>query len=1341
MFQQSEQQGNSKRTILMVRELGVRSRRGIGRLLFFLSLLMGMTSFAVAQTGQGAIAGRVTDATGAVVQKANVQVTNTETQVSLTTKTNSDGVYSVQSLNPGDYTVTVSGQGFETSVTNEVIVHAAQQPTINVSLKVGKESSEVTVVAQDALLSTDTSDVTTTVDHKIVEDLPYPDRSSLEAVLLVPGVTGDPSVPGGVFSENPVITTGAVVPGASISVGGAAPGTTPIMVDGSDVTQASYARSGINLSGQIVQETTVITSGLSAQYGRTSAGAIVQTTKSGTNQYHGGVTWRHTDPFFNAWPLGTTAPSDLHENYFGAYVGGPVWIPKVYDGHGKTFFFVGVEPARLDNKQGYRGAFDTPDDLAGHLYNSYALLNQTTLKNSGYAVALAAARTGSINYQTTYDLTTGIPNGAYDTTKIKPVCYNLQSNCAAQTAGGIDDVSAILVHNSFAQLVTSLLPTPSNPGPFIRFDNAGATYDQSGNNASYLRGVFDVDNRYSVRIDHQFGNSDQMWGRYTNVPITGTRVFALSLDNTLNQVPTDKILSQDVAIGYTHVFSGSLVNELHYSFLRVNEKRLPYEAALSKDWAGSNGLTPAVLGKGFPNLGTLGTGTLQVGAETPYGDVDENFILGDNVTWTRGTHVLQFGADFRWIQSNEYDPSLQYGGKYTFGANQTQSAISNGKGGDALATFMLGEITTYAASPVAVPGYYRWKYFAGYFQDNWHALPKLTLNLGLRYDVAVPREEKFNNQPIFLPSASGTSSSGVSATGAFCFSGQCGLGRSLWPTNWYGLEPRVGIDFAPTPRTTLRASYGLMRLPLSGYEISPDPDLNTSSTPTTYTSGGTNPLIEPNYLSNPVAPLTSAYTALNGGRGPFYAPPGISPAYVSPSTSVPYSQTWNFTVQYEPTSKTLVQVTYQGLKGTHLIGPTNGNSSPNSPFASSLNLPSLSTLTGIIQNHASLSATPTNAYFPNGGNAGETGLQAFAPYQNFWNSPLTQLYPRTGTSEYNGLYVSAVQRYASGLSLLAYYTWTKSLDNVADTNYGNSGDFGTSAPQNPNSSAGEYSVSSFDQPSRLKAGYVYELPIGKGKLLSTHHDWLNNVIGNMSTSGIMTIASGFPNYVDYAAAASLYTNLGNPGNWVTFPNASTPGCTPTTGNTYCAGQAALPPGYVLRPNLIPGVPLINPAYKHTKASQLNPFGLPQFNGGSFTPYLNPAAFGCTANAAGAYVTCNPPGSPDNPQLGNAPRTLAAARSPREFMFDARFTKGFQIGSRYELKAFVNLNNAFNHPVYFAANNTANDPLTNGITTTSTSYSGPTPTFQSTFNATQFGHLNVNTGNLSRVIRVGAEFTF
>jgi hypothetical protein len=1253
-----------------------------------LSLLLSYASSInlTAQTSQGMITGRVTDANGAVITKATVQVTNNDSGTTVVTATNPDGIYSISSLNPGQYSIKIAGQGFETEVVNTVTVAAAQTVSINVTLKVGTTSETVTVEAQYALLSPDTSDVTTTVDHKIVLNLPYPERSSLEAALLVPGVTGDPSVPGGIFSENPVITTGPVVPGASISIGGAPPGTSSILIDGSDVTQASYARTGINLSGQDVQETTVISTGLSARYGRTGGGIIVQASNPGTNQYHGAVTWRHTDPSFNAFPLGSTAPNAQHENFYGFYVGGPVWIPKIYNGHSKTFFFVGVEPARISNVLGFRGSFDTPADLNGQLHNSLALLNQTTLKNSGYAAAIAAPRVGGIYFNTKVNAN-GFPNGP------------LGSAPARQATGpsGVDDVSAQLAQNPFAQFVISQLPTPSNPGPYIRFDNPNGTYQNDGTNATYRRGVINRDNRYSFRIDHQFNNSNQIYGRYSVVPLSGPRFFALAIDNPLNQVPTDTVNAHNLALGYTHVFSSALVNNFHYSLLRVNQQRTPPASALSTDYSAKYGLTPATAGKGFPNLGTLGTSTLQIAADTPYSIIDQNFIAGNDLTWTKGNHLFQFGGDFRWIQSNQYDTSNLFGGKYSFSATATNTTgTSAGVGGDALATFILGTVFSYSAAPVAVPGYYRWRYDAAYFQDDWHVTPKLTLNLGVRYEVELPRQEKFNNQALLRLNTPGTLNN-IATTTAFCFSGACGAGKSLWPVNWHGIEPRIGLSYAPTSRTTIRAHYGIMRLPLTGYENTPDPNFNVASQAVGNQSGGITPNSTVNYITNPVAPLTSAYTALNGVRGPILSSVGLSPVYVDQTTTVPYTQSWNLTLQYEPTSRTLLQATYQGLKGTHLIGA----------FTGSLNVPSIATLVSQVQSHANLSAFTPNPYgiVQNGAVLTETNLQQLNPYQNFFNQPLPEIYPRRGTSEYNSLYLNVVQRYSSGLSLLAFYTWSKSMDNVPDTNAGNSGDFGSAPPQDPHNSYSEWSVSSYDQPSTLKGGYVYDLPLGVGKRFNTHNRILDQLIGNISTSGIVTVASGFPNFV----------LLGSTGYFTSFTPSGSQSCSTKAPTTYCA-STALPTGYTLRPNLVHGVPLINPNWKQ------NPFGL---NGGNFTPYLNAAAFAA-------------PGSLNNPALGNAPRTLTGARSPRETMFDARVSKGFSFHERYKLNLTATLNNAFNHPVYFAANNTANDPLQTAVTPVTT---GGKPSI--TFNpaASTFGHLNINTANLSRIIRVGAEFTF
>lgn len=1227
-----------------------------------------------AQTGQGSIAGTVRDSSSAFVPGADVEVLNTATGVKQVTKANGAGAFSVVSLNPGNYNVTVSKEGFDRAVTNAVTVSAAQATTLNVTLQVGASTQTITVTSEDSLLSKDTSDVTTTVDHAVVEALPYPERSSLEAVLLVPGVNGDPLQPGGIATENPNAYTSYVVPGASIAIGGAPPGTGSVLVDGSDVTQGSYARTGVNLSGRDVQETTVIVTGLSAKYGRTSGGVIVQTSKPGTNAYHGAITYRHTDPFFNAYPLGSSIRNALHENYYGFYVGGPVWIPKLYDGHNKTFFYVGVEPARMNNQFAFRGTFQTPDELKGHLHNSLALLNQSILKSQGYAAALAAPRIGTINYQSTIDAN-GFPNGPYNAALIRAIPN--------------DDVSQQLAQNPLAQYVLSQFPTPGNPGPYIKFDSPDGASQNDGTNAIYKRGVVNTDNRYSIRIDHQFNNANQIFVRYTDIPVVASRFFAVSQDNPLTIVPSDSAHTRNIALGYAHLFSNSVVNNFRYSFLRVKQQRLAPPSTQTQDFAAKYGLTPASFGKGFPSLGNLNQNgvsyTMQMGIANAAIQVDQNFIAGDDVTWTHGRHVFQFGADVRWIQSNQYDLSGATGGKYTFSGNQTNNGSA---GGAPLATFILGTISTFSNTPVSVPGYYRWHYYAGYFQDDWRVTPNLTLNLGLRYEIEMPRTEKFNNQAYIRLNYPG-SLNGYSTSTAYCFSGACGLPRTLWPTNYRGFEPRVGIAYAPNSRMTMRAAYMLSRLPLSGYENIPDPNFNVASQTVGNQSGGVTPNSTVNYITNPVGPLTSAYTALNGNRGPILYSTGLAPVYVDQSSAVPYSQTWSLTVQYQPLAKTLIQVTYQGLKGTHLVGPFNG----------ALNTPDIGTLITAVRNRENLGRSAPNPWgiTQNGALVSETNLQLLNPYQNFFQQQLPEIYPRRGTSEYNGFYASVNQRYGNGFSLIANYSWSKSLDNVPDTNTGaNSGGFGSANPQNPLYVENEWSVASFDQPSRLKAGYVYELPFGRGKRFDTHMGILNQLIGNLSTSGILTIGSGFPNYVV----------LGSTGYFTSFTPNGTKGCTTTGTNQYCSASA-LPQSYKLRPNIVPGVPLIN---KNWKKNAFTP---------QFTPYLNPAAF-------------TTPGSPNDPALGNAPRTLANARSPRETMFDAMVSKGFRFQERYQVNITGTFSNAFNHPVYYGVNNTLQ-----GTVSTSNVTGTVTPNLSASF-----GQFNQSqTAGMSRIIRLGAEFVF
>jgi hypothetical protein len=276
---------------------------------------------------------------------------------------------------------------------------------------------------------------------------------------------------------------------------------------------------------------------------------------------------------------------------------------------------------------------------------------------------------------------------------------------------------------------------------------------------------------------------------------------------------------------------------------------------------------------------------------------------------------------------------------------------------------------------------------------------------------------------------------------------------------------------------------------------------------------------------------------------------------------------------------------------------------------------------------------------------------------------------------------------------LSYYTWSKSIDNYPSVGNGSSGGSGSTNFQDSANATGEKGVANYDQPSTFKAGYTYQLPIGPGKSLNINNRFLYMLAGGFSTSGIATVASGFPNYI----------TLGTAGYFQSQPLPANP-----TSGTLGAPTSALPDGDVLRPNIVPGVPLINPNWRR------DPFGL---NGGG---YLNPRAF-------------TTPGSVGNPQFGNAPRTLTDARSPRELLFDMGVRKNFPLkNERYRFEINANFLNAFNHPVFFGVNSHA---VYSAFTPT-----GPNPV--APVQTVNFGALNSGqTASLSRVIQIGGRLSF
>ncbi|MGD0776629.1 MAG: TonB-dependent receptor [Candidatus Solibacter sp.] len=778
---------------------------------------------ANAQSSFGALTGSVTDPVGAAVPQVVIKATNIETGATAQTTTDETGLYNIFSLIPGSYKLEAQKAGFERTDVEHVTLSTSLTTSVNIVLRIGKVSDTITVSAQAPLLTPTTPTVATTVEQDIVTSLPYGERGTLGVALLVAGVQGNPFDSMGVDSENPGPYTGYVLPGASLGVGGAPPGRSIILVDGSDVTQTSFPRAGIQVSGDMVQETTVIVGGIPAQYGRTMGGAIVQSTRGGTNGLHGAASWRHNDLGFNAFPTGAVVKAQNHQQFFGGVVGGPILLPKLYNGKNRTFFYFGFEPSRLQTTVNQQGRVPLPSDLQGDFSNNYDFINTTILASQGAAAALAAPRTGGVYYQSAINAD-GFPTGP------------LYSSNSQYVAVPNNNLSAQLAKNPFAKYLLSNMPTPQNPGPYFTFFNQNGLWNNAGNNVSYIRGVNNTDNRFAARLDHNLSDKDRLFIRFTNVPLTSARFFGLPASFPGSLSPSDQSWANDSALNETHVISPSMVNELRLMYMRNRQIRGENVAATSKDWGASFGLTPAINGAGFPQV-AFGPAVFNgpaFGTTGLLADVDENYQFSDDVTWTHRNHTIRFGADIRRLQSNQLNLGGLYGGAYSFNNTQTNNGSTGGTG---YASLILGLIGGYTNTPVEVPNYYRYHYYAGFVQDDVKISPTLTLNLGVRYEVETPRIDKLNYQGTFIPSLTGTLN-GLPATGAFCFSGSCGLPTSLWPTNHLGFEPRLGVAWAPTNKMTVRAAFNLLRIPLTGYGNTANPN-SQSARRLHHESGGT----------------------------------------------------------------------------------------------------------------------------------------------------------------------------------------------------------------------------------------------------------------------------------------------------------------------------------------------------------------------------------------------------------------------------------------------------------------------------------------------------------------------
>ena len=1224
------------------------------RAILFAAVIFTVSITVVAQTNKGGISGTVVDPNGAAVPGATVTITNVGTNKAVTHTTSSSGVYSATALDPVVYNVLVEAPGFKKKLVQNIKVDTATTVTVDVALEAGDISEQINVVAEAAIINTESGTPGQTVTERQIVEIPLNNRSVLDLVMTTPGVTG---VAG---TEDPELSSGEIpAPGFNVNVNGGRSGTTAILADGANNTGVGLGRAVVTFSPDTVQEFTVQRSNFSAEFGSTGGGVVNLSTKSGKNNFEGLFYWYHRNPKLNAAPytiLTTNRPaSKRRQHQFGLIHSGPIWIPKIYDGRNKTFYFFSFEPRYYYDESPFTALLPTEAMLRGDFSNVVGV-------TGGYAPRDVVTRLAAQ------------PGGAALLTQIRDATIYNHFVVSGNQFRLRTNADGTLVNNFVPFPFTNNVIPPSMLDPtaqeLVKFlPKAGDYFLANGNLVNYASANFikNLEKRMTLRIDHQISKTNRLTGRYTQVPIRGDRGYGDFEvgKNEVNSLGTDYSWSKQMLISDTQTFGSSVVNELrlNYTYGRFTRNLPPeFDAQSGRNFSTEIGL-PSITHGGLPDIDIDGGGTIpNIGFSQSQQNenAEHSYEISNNLSWVHGNQTWKMGVSLMDQRLKTIPMFGASGGRWESGRNRTLSnsnGATSGTGGIELAQFLLGTYNQTTLREVLIPYYYQWKSAALYFQDDWKVKPNLTLNLGVRYSLQLPRTEKYNRQGQFMPELAKefplpspvTLVDGRVITTAlvppFAFSGLGGRSRYLFPVEKMNFEPRFGFAWTPhlfgwnkEDKLIVRGGYGISHVPLTGLNRNPSPDFaagtltfgltdlrNQFVDVSGRTSAGAAPTI--NILAArlccnvPVLRPQSPEQFLRiPDDGLVYLPSinyvGAATA-ISPNTRIPYVQNWSLSFAYELPRHTVLELAYTGAKGTALfLPPININQVPFSFSQTYLTL-GRNELTNINDPLGRRNAAGNIVQFPE--------IYLGTKYLGF--SGFVSALDSSANSIYNAASVSLQRRYARGLSYTVNYTFGKSIDEASDAGDVRFVNLNVRSPGHVNFGAPrsvDRSVSLFDIRHSFSSTFVYDLPFGKRQRFFSNAPWLvQHLIGNWTLSGSGRLQSGLP----YVVVLRDDNGLGVPGNV-----------------------------RAIRPDIVPGVSLFNPRYNKNC-----PIGQ------GCEPYFNPAAFM----------------RPIKGQLGNAPRTFDGARMPWQQFLDLSLQKNFSISKdgKRRLQFRVDAINVLNHPFF------------------------------------------------------------
>ena len=962
------------------------------------ALFFSTVHLAAQVNATGTISGQITDSSGGVVSGASVKVTDQGTAISVTKQSAVDGYYTVPLLKPGVYSIEVIQSGFGSATRKDVVLQIQQVVQQDFKLQVGSTRQEVTVEGGSPLLNTGSTEIGNVISQESTQQLPLNGRNFSQLGLLVPGTTPGPV--GGIRTQGNGNETQRA--GAEITASGSRGSFNSFMIDGVDDRDQSVGTVKVFPNLESIGEFKVQVGNYSAEFA--SGGAVINViTRSGGNQFHGSAFEFLRNNALDARQFFDARKPQFQQNQFGGALGGPII-------RNKTFFFADYQGLRIHTA-------------------STSLITEPT----------AAMRSGNF---------TGVAT-LYDSTS-----YNTATRTRSQFSGNQIPANKIdPVANNFL----AVLPLPNLPGV--------------KNNLRLNSLAVQTQNQYDIRVDHTLTTRDSMFARYTQGgadttfpstpvlingainPLAFAQGTATAGSLRLNHAPSYQATVQEV-----HQFSASLVNELALGYTRFALRVTPLDEGFNI--AQRLGLQGANTGSDSSALSSLSISGYQGYSSSNLPEVipQNTWQVSDTLSFTKSSHSLHFGFSaihngFGFFQLGAPSGSLSFSGVYT--NNPLNSA-----GGNGFADFLLGlpSASSKSAAPYGIP-YETYTEYGGFVQDTWRASKRLTVNIGLRYDLFTPLVERYNRQSDFLL-----------GQGNLALAGQNGVSNSILQTREHNFSPRLGLAYRVDEKTVVRAAYGLFYFNEVG-------------------SGGSSRL----FINNPfaaqfavtcsaTAPCLSTSTGIPNTASASNLPTVV---YQPIPNLTPNVQQWNFTLERQIVPSLVIRAAYVGTRGTHL----------------NLNL-------------------DENVATP-----GPGSVPARRPYPSV--ASISAWEPR-GPSSYNSLQLSAEKRLSAGLSFLAAYTYSRSLDEGAGGN-SSTGESRINI-QNQNDLSADYGLSNFNYGQRFTLSTIYQLPFGRGRRYLAHAGHLTDALaGGWQISSIVTVQSGAP------FSVSLSTPTANTGTF-TRPN-------------------------------------------------------------------------------------------------------------------------------------------------------------------------------------------------------------